>query len=652
LKLALLFIILIIPSFVSANLLSSKKYEGCGVTKKEALYTLSGNIQSRISTTDTQRVEVTNNESVQSKISSYSNASTKLSLVNIQYKNKGKEVCAVVYKDDQKQNTQKLLNQALLYDAKNLPKDVDSKIEMLTLWIDNIKQLSYLIPVFLEHKDKEQATLNAKEKTFKDIYDRSIAYSESLFFKSCKSTQEDAKSALSKKLFSPSKQKEEKGFFSSITSSITSLVSSDDSNEILDMFDEQLITLKKDTKECVMLKKADLLNIAQSMYEDMSRVSEKSLSKDPKKRYKEIDNLYKQLQITRVLLKLYPERYKTSSFNQLNEVQKRLTSIRETTYPQFIVFNLSGAENILITLDNKPIKNNERRYIKDGEHTYKIRAEGKCSLIDSFSSDLFEDHTISKDLSSYSYPTVTFITDKEPNISVNGSILKANTKETLKECKGTVRYLAKFAGQTMSGEIDSSPGEKNVVELNFLTAQELKVFNDAKTKNYSTTSESMFSESLTPVNSEQLHFSVTREPTHGKVTLDESGSFQYVSDKDYVGVDNFGYEIQTPQKRSAPKLVSIKVGPSIVAKAVAVVQPKSVDVNQTDITKPKEEQTLQENAKKKLKEAKEKVTVSYEDFKMYVESKQASGELSEEFLKKLQKKFPVKFERLRKEMTH
>lgn len=631
----------------------SATYEGCADTKKEALYALSENILSRVSTSTEQQVLVRNDDDVQSKVSSYSKSTTNLSLVDITYKDTGKEVCAVVHKDDQVKNTQKLLKQALLYETKNLPTHIDSKIEKLSLWLDNIKQLSYLVPAFLKDvdTDKEQNILNTKEKTFTDIYTNSIAHSESLFFKSCKATKEDAKVALNRKLFQSKKSEKEKGFFDVLTS-IIPLSSSDSAQNMLKIFEGQLIYTQKEGDECVMLRKDELKNISTNMYGDMARISEKSLSKDPKLRYKEIDNLYEQLKVTKALMKVFTELYKENNFNTLNDKRELLATIREKTYPQFVLFSVSGAQDIAIIVDNSPVKNNTKKYLKHGDHTYKISATGMCPLVGDFSTDLKEDYSVSKNLDTQAYPTVIFLTDKEPNIAINGQIIKANIKATVKECSDESRYIAKFAGQSLSGEIDTSPGQKNTVELNFLTSKELSVFNDAKTKKFTTTSEAIFSESLTAVNSANLEFSISRQAMHGEVTIHESGSFKYVSQKGYVGMDSFEYEIETPQKTSAPKLVNIKIDKSLVSKIVAVVkEPQEAVVALVQEPKVKqEEKAIQEEPIEKEVEVvakKEKLAISYNDFKRYVTSK----ELTEEFLHKVKTRFPEYFEKLRKEMT-
>ncbi len=456
-----------------------------------------------------------------------------------------------------------------------------------------------------------------------DLYSKSIAYSNSLFFKSCKSSKEKAKIALDKELFPHEKKDVKKGFLNTITS----IFSSDDSTKMLDIFDAQIIEIKKDKDVCLMIKKEALLQITQKMYADVMRIHEASLSKDPVKRYTNIrDNLYEQINVTKALLKLYPMMYKSNNFNQLNVKSKLLHEIQAKTFPQYVQFTIRGGENISIAIDNKLIKNNEKRYIKDGEHTYKIEAKGKCPIVDTFHSDLFENKIVSEDLSGQSYPTVIFQTDKEPSIVINGEMIKINMPQTIKQCEGEARYVLKYANQNASGEIDTSPGAKNTVTLNLLTAEELAIFNNAKTKKFTTTSEARFSESLTEVNSDNLVFTLTREPLHGKVTLYKSGSFEYVPEADFIGIDTFGYEIKSPKKMSAPKLVSINVSNSLMKKA--------------DKYLPK--------VKEKLPKAKAKKTaISYETFKRYVESK----ELTIEFMKKIKERFPKYFERLRKEMT-
>ncbi|MDF1878260.1 hypothetical protein JHD46_01255 [Sulfurimonas sp. SAG-AH-194-C20] len=633
----LITISLILSSSLVADSIFSKTYEGCASSKREALYTLSGNIQSRISTHIEQTIVLSNEKDIKSKVSDYSSSTTNLSLVNIEYKKQKNEICAVVNKDAQVKNTNKLLSQALLYDAKNLPKDTDVKIEKLSTWISNIKQLSFLIPAFLNEQDTsiEQSILNQKEKSFTDIYTKSIAYSNSLFFRSCKTTKEKAKIALNEVLFPNTKKDAKKSFIDSIAN----IFVSNDSTKMLDIFDAQIIEVKKDEDICLMIKKEELLGITQKMHADVMRVSEASLSKNPLKRYKNIENnLYEQLDVTRALMKNYSSVYKSNDFSQLDKKRKLLENIQAKTFPQYIVFNISGGTDIAIILDKKRVKNNEKYYVQDGEHTYKITSKGNCPLVDTFKSDLFQNKTVSEDLSGQEYPTVIFQTDKEPNIVINGRVVVINMTQIIKQCEGTARYVVKYANQNSSGEIETIPGAKNTVSLDFLTKEELAIFNDAKTKNFTTTSEAMFAETLTPLNSEKFEFSITREPMNGEVTLHKSGSFQYISKKGFTGLDNFEYEITTPDKTSAPKLVAISVGVSLFPTLATA----KVEENLTNPQKA----IIQSTPQNKLDTLGEQ---KYQKWKKVVMS-QDIGNV--DFLNMLKQKYPSEFQRLREEMIN
>ncbi len=606
---------------LSATLFATD-YEGCSDTKQNALFNLSGNIKSSIQSDFKEEVKsnlVDTQESVETTISSYINASTNLSLVNIKYKKKSKdEVCAFVNSDDQTKNSKKMLKKALLFQEKNLPKNIDEKMKKLTAWINEIKQLNYLLPVFVDDSQKEQVVLNKKEKIFQDLYTDTLSQSNSLVWQSCEKNQEDAKKALNKKLFVNKGKEDEKGFFASISSAFSS-----DDPQFIDMFDSQLTYIKKDKKVCAIIKKDELHQIAKKMNENVKRFNVKSLNKNPKKRYKQIDNYFEHLKITKALIALYPDKYSTKDFNKIDNTKEKLEKIKKTTYPQFVLFHIKGEKKISIKLDNKIVENNKEQYVVHGDHSYMITTKDKCPIKGSFSTELFDDKEISEDFSENNYPTVLFITDKTPNIVVDGQIIKANVVTPIKKCSAEVRYIVKFAGQSRSGEFTLSPNMTHSIELDFLTSEELSVFNDAKSKNFITTSGTKFSESLTSITSEKLEFSLEESTEHGNIELHERGSFKYTSKKGFVGVDSFEYTIDAVGKTSAPKIVNITVNASNAPVAIVPLI--------TEEKKDSKEDSQEEER--------------YQRFKKYVDSQEQDIEK----LQKLQKKYPDMFDRLLKE---
>ena len=643
--------------FISSTLFSSS-YEGCSHTKQDALFSLSGNIRTSI-VDNFEQTTTSDSKSanVEEKIESYMQSSTNLSLVNIKYKKKGEsEICAYIEKQDQTQNSKKLLEKALLYEEKNLPKDIDKKIKLLSVWLDDIEQLGYLLSAFVDDSKEGQEKLNKKEKVFNDLYTDSIAKSDSLVFKSCEQTEEKAKISLNKQMFKNSTKEEKKGFFDSITSLFET-----DKELMLDLFDEQIFYVKKEKTVCAVIKKESLLRVANSMYSEVKRFNEKSLSQKPKEKYKEITNYYEHLNVTKSLLSLFPETFNKKHFKKINSVRLLITKIQKTTYPQFVLFNIKGANNITITLDGKKVKNNEEFYVKKGEHTYTIKAKNRCSFKASFENNLFDDKTVSEDFSEMNFPTVIFLTDKTPNIVVDGKVVQVNVSTQIKKCDGEVHYIAKFVGQSKTDTLALLPNTTQAIELNFLSKEELTVFNDAKTKKFKTTSEAKFSESLTPVSSENLVFTLNSSPEHGKLTLNEKGSFRYQSEKDFVGYDSFEYVVKSQGKISSPKVVSIAIMASKILKTPKKTLPKKRveeklivvdDANSTTEKIVQKIQEIKEEAKQvkdelieKTKEELKAVEKRYERFKDYVNSQDQNIEK----LKKLQEKYPQMFKKLLEE---
>lgn len=627
-------------------LVSLNAYEACAKTKQEALENLSGSIITKVETDTVITANSSSNgddESIEERINSISKSSTKLSLVKISFEKRDGLICASIDSKDQIQNTHDLIKSALNLNEKNLPENIDKKIEKLSEWLAKIKEVGYLRAVFYKPKDGDlskvevQKQLEKKEKTFQDIYDKSIAKANSLIFIACGSSKEDAFKELNDELFADkTKKKDDEGFFGKTGSFFGSLFSSKDESLILDMFKKQIIYKKQDNKECAIIKKDVLLRTAESLLTNVKNFDIKSLSKLPKKRYDEIINRQEHLNVTKALLEVFPNKFNKNDFAQITSQKQKLANILKETDPQYVMFTISGATNIKVILDDKPVKINEKIYLKTGEHTYTITADGKCPITESFETELKNDNEINKNLTEFDYPTVLFVTDKTPNISILGKIVKPNVPETLKECKGSVRYLANFSGQTKSGEIEVSPNLKETVELKFLTKKELEIFNNASTKKFTTTSKEKISQSLTPLSSASLKFSLEDKPEHGELELHEAGSFTYVSEEGFVGRDSFSYIVEANGEESAPKIVNILVNESNAP--VAKVKELIKDVNET-INVVKDVTTKEEEEQPKEEELSEERIMK---FQIYLEKLAEEGDI--EKMKKIQAKYPKEFE--------
>lgn len=622
-------------------------YEGCGIDKNEALSSLSRNIKTRISTNFTQNTKVSQDDTVENKISSYLSTSANLTLVNINYTtNEKNEKCAHIEHDDQTKNTKKLLNKALTYQEYDLPEDINKKIQKLETYLNDIDELNYLIPVFLEDTDEKQKELNKKEKLFQDLYDSAIKKENSLVWRECQSSKESAKSALNERLFVNKGLKKEKGFWDSLTSAFSSTAPSD-----IDLFNREITYMKKDSKDCAIIKKSDLLKVSTSMNNEVKNFNEKSLNINPIKKYDQIELYTKQFEITKKLLSLFPDAFKNNDFSNLARANEVLIQAKKTTFPQYVSFSIKNATDIKIKLDNKFVDNNIEHYINVGEHTYEIKAKDRCPIKGSFSISLKDNENISEDFDDYKYPTAIFITTQDATIVVDGNNFTKNKTLDIKKCSDEpLRYLAKFSGQSRDGEIDVSANAKNTIELKFLTAKELEIFNNASTLNFKTTSGVKFSETLTPQTSPNLEYNVGLgdSVSHGDLNLNSKGSFVYVSKKDFVGIDSFTYTISANSEQSAPKVVNITVEKSNAPVAVIPL----VIAKDKNTTKEQPKEKVKEEKKKEEKSEVSKDEKKEERYNRYKELiEKTNEEKNVEKFNKLRESYPYLFDRFLKEKS-
>lgn len=598
--------------YTKLSLLSeSKVWKACGADKNDALLSLSSTILANIQNNFSQKTTSSHNksgENIDKKIDSILNISSDMILVNQNFYKDANQTCVSVDKKDQVENTQLLLKNVMLLKEENLPQDPNQKILKVQAWLLQIKQVNNLILAFFKpsagaveaYKNVETilANLNEKEKRFTDIYTNEMLKANALVFKSCGDTKEDAYETLNKQLFqSKTKQKDDEGILDKASSFFSNLNPfSKDEDEMLDLFSKQVTYAQDANKQCALIKKAPLLDVATKLNQNVSRFTLDSLSQNPKERYTQIKDYQEHLNVTKALIELFSQKFSKSDFNTITKTKKALVSELLVTYPQAVIFKISGkAEDVKIKVNDSFVQKNINNYLKDGTYTYEITAKDKCPIKGSFDLELLKDKSIDEDFTSMNYPLVNFYTKVGTRIIIDGKTIKPNVEKTLNKCVGEVRYIADFDNQTKEGTIDLFANMTKTIELKFLTSNELSIFNDAKTKTFKTTTKTAFSESLTPMTSKNLEFIVEDGCNNGKLELHERGSFTYTSEENFVGVDSFKYIIKANGEDSAPKVVNITVNVSNAP--MAAVLPIKEALNDLNLTKMMKKSLL---LKKKL----------------------------------------------------
>jgi hypothetical protein len=632
--------------FTSSSLFA---FEACAPSQNEALEKLSSMILSNVENSFTKQTSQSINgedENVDQKIDSILKVSSNLSLVKQNIFTKENLVCVSIEPNEQVEHTEQMLAKVLSLSSANLPKDINEKLKKTQEYLKDIEQTSNLVTAFLKpsyledpskyNTQKINTNLQEKEKIFRDIYNDTLLKANAMVFKSCAQTKDKAYDALNEQLFkSKTKHKDDEGFFDKTASFFSSLNPfAKEQSKMLDLFAKEIRYIKDAKQECALIEKEKLHAVATLLNQEVQRFHTNSLSKNPKERYEQIKDFEEHLNVTKALLELFAKEFHTNDFAKITNTKKELATILQTTYPQALTFKVLGeVQNLKIMLGDKIVAANTPLYLQEGEYSYTLLAKGKCPIKGNLSLELLKDMSIDKDFSSQDLPVVNFYTKEGTRIIIGGKTISPNVATSLQKCEGELRYIASYANQEKSGIISLKPNLSKTIELRFFTPEELALFNDAKTKHFTTSSDLAFSDSLSSISHKDIAFDLEEDVKNGELKLHERGSFTYKAKEGFVGVDSFIYTIEVYGEKSPPKIANITVTPS---KTPVVSVQKVQENNVTKVVEIKTDTTKKEEDEER-----------YEKFKAFVEKNMNEGNI--EKVKKLQESYPDMFERILQE---
>ena len=619
--------------------LQAKSYKVCANSYANAKLELAAMINATVNNVQSSHVKSERQkgeESVTSTVEQINSIESHLDLVDMELYKKGGQKCVKIEKEAQVKHTKVLLTKTKTFIVKNLPNSGEKKVQVLHEWLEVIVTTQQMLNVFGEGITiDEKLELTNKYKKLSDLLTKTELNIASLVFKGCGSDKKAAQKALDQTIFTHNRQEKKKGFFSSMTS----WVSSDDTPLKVTLFEPYITYKKAGRQECAYIVKSKLLALSQAMYSKSDGFKITLLSKTPKKRVETVDNWLQHLDVTYDLMKVYPEVFKPSQLQKIEALKVALMKERKSIIPQSIIFHVTGAEKSVIILNGEQVKVNRPVYLPKGSYAYSVKSDGFCVKKDDVSLDAFEDKVIEIDFSGYAYPTVLFVSDVNFDAMVDGIRITPNIRQSIKKCSQEVPYLVKFNGQSYQGTLDLDPGDTITKNFAFLNAQELAIISDAKTKKFKVSSDEKISERLSSYDSEKLTFSVVNQPTSGNLELDKSGHFIYTPDKKFSGKVSFDYIVDSENKKSSPKVAVIEVVGTKVVKAAAV--PVVVKEVKKEIPKVEKEKKVQKEEKVAVK-SKKKPDFDVAKFEAFLSARLKAKDMTT--LKEAQKRFPEAFD--------
>ncbi|HIC44943.1 MAG TPA: hypothetical protein EYO73_11910, partial [Sulfurimonas sp.] len=316
-------LLLLIITFVA----QAKMYEGCGITKKDALIELSGTINSSVSNSFTVNIEETN-ENFSKQVSAKSHVSTNLDLVDITFKtstnNTKDKYCANVTSKDQIKHAQKSYQSIRNYSLALAPSNETDKINTLGKWIEKIDKTLNLINVFSDAlSDEDKSNILKQHKLFIDVRTKLILKHKDAIWKACGKNKSEAYTALNNMIFS---KKGEGSFWSKIID-----FTKEDTREVVS---NDISYIKNKDKTCAVLEKTKLLRKVLFLYEAVTEFSQKKLPEDELQKYTNINEWLNDISKLQELMVLFPKKFTKVEHKVLVDKRASLKKYQATLIPQ------------------------------------------------------------------------------------------------------------------------------------------------------------------------------------------------------------------------------------------------------------------------------------------------------------------------------
>jgi len=599
--------------------LDAKSYSMCASSYADAKLELASMVNTTVDAVQSKHIESkksNGDESVSSTIEQITSVESHLELVDIDLYVEGNKRCAKIRRVDQVHHTMALLAKTKRFSIKNLPIANEKKVAMLEQWLSLMTTTEQMLSVFGDDVSSvDRSALSKKYKIFNDLHTETLLQIEALVFKGCAKSKEKSLSALDQTIFTHATY-EKKSFIDSMTS----WLSFEESKSLQVMlFEPYIATRVKGAETCTYIIKSELLLIAEKMRYKLEGFKLTTLSKDPKKRLKQLDNWIEHINVTYRLMQVFKSKFTRSQLQSVEIQRATLIAERKKIIPQSIVFHISGTTTAKIVINSREIKANKQVYFPVGSYNYRITAKGFCPIEGSMTLDTLEDEVVSIDFEGHEYPTILFVSDIDFTAMVDGISIQPNVRKSIERCSQEVPYLVKANKQSYQDTLDLDPGDVITKNFSFLDVAEMAIFTDSTTKHFSVKNDEKISDTLSALSSKKLVFKVLNAPKKGVLRVDKSGHFIYTPQEEFIGKVNFDYVIKNAGETSPTKVAIIEI--------TGIVKPKNVK------KEPEKEKKQKENPTK----------VDEEKLDAFLTQKLKENDIAT--LKQAQKRFPEAFGR-------
>ncbi|MBT5934228.1 Ig-like domain-containing protein [Sulfurimonas sp.] len=536
-------------------LVNAKTHEGSGKTKQAALIDLSGVINSSVSSSLSTTIEETQDK-LSEEVTSQSNITTNLDLVNISYRLNHKasmgKYSAIIDDKDQIKHVKTSLKVIASYKLEVLPKNDKDRVKTLGEWISKIDKTINLLNVYSDAiSTVKKNEILKKSKTFTDLRTDTLLKLSDAIWKGCGEDKSSAYEMLNNKIFA--KKEQSNGFFNML--GLTK-------EDVREVNSGDIKYIKENNKECAVLEKEKLLKMVNYFFTSVKNFNHTKLLNDDIHKYDQVDIWLKDLARTKELAKLFTKEFTPKHHKLLLDKKESLKKFQSTLKPQYVVFKVAG-HALKVLIDGKQkFEVNKAIYLPVGPHSYVISSKGKCDITGEFTLDKKETKELEESFEGLEFPKVTFTSNKfKAQASINGQSIKINIKSEIEKCGVAIPYIITFEDQSFQGNIVLEAGKDISKNFNFLSQKEIHLFNDMTKKLFKSKAGEKLSGTLSQkdILLTKLEFEIEDKPESGNIDISTNGGFIYTPKEAFYGKESFSYYIVNNGKKSSLKLAQIDV---------------------------------------------------------------------------------------------
>lgn len=229
---------------------------------------------------------------------------------------------------------------------------------------------------------------------------------------------------------------------------------------------------KRGDEYCASILRDDLLNNAQTQYQQVKEIDLQRLPTEYKPRVTLLNEYQRQRDQVAGLMNYFPGEFTSKEMARVEQLKSEILKKMTMGY---LRFNLRGAnKDTAILIDNqKLVKEGESVELDSGTHTYKITSPNHCVLTGETSVAAMQLEEVQFNLKDHDLPRILIsVNQANARIELDGKPVVSGESNIIDRCSGEVGYKVVFEEETKTDTIELVSGMDESINVSFMSNEQ------------------------------------------------------------------------------------------------------------------------------------------------------------------------------------